>query len=75
MKITNQEKQRISKLYNQKVDLNEIQLSEFYSRTMKLLNEQQPTYSWSTGGYQAPKGTTTQVQSSQKFNVNDKTYY
>jgi len=64
MKITNHEKQRISKLYNQKVDLNEIQLSEFYSRTMKLLNEQQPTYSWSTGGYQAPKGTTTQVQSS-----------
>jgi hypothetical protein len=75
MKITNQEKQRISKLYNQKVDLNEIQLSEFYSRTMKLLNEQQPTYSWDTGGVEPPKGTTTQIQSSQKFNVSDKTYY
>ena len=43
MKITNQEKQRISKLYNQKVDLNEIQLSEFYSRTMgeiKIIKEE-----------------------------------
>ena len=56
MKLSNKEKQRISDLYKQDVDLKIIQLSEFYLRAKSLLYEQTSTlppgpsqYSWSSG--------------------------
>ena len=67
MKITNKEKQRISQLYNN-FQPNEPQLNEFFSRVKELLNEQNSklpsgssSFSWGTGGYTPPAGTTAQV--------------
>jgi hypothetical protein len=60
MRLSDSEKKRISDLYNTNLDLKSIQLSEFYSRTKSLLDEQKSTlppgpsqYSWSSG--YAPK--------------------
>jgi hypothetical protein len=66
MKLSQNEKQRISQLYNSSQP-NEKQLNEFFSRVKELLSEQKPlpsgptSFSWSSGGYEPPKGTTAQI--------------